>query len=1071
MERSGITLHVNDSVRLDFSLEIGVVSQKVDVVESAPLLRSTDASLGEVVDNRKVVSLPLNGRSSFRLADLNPGFIATPASYGQFGDIPVNTTWDANFSINGGQGYSNEIMIDGTPSTAGFFDQITTMPSVDALTEFKVQSSTMSAQFGHLSGGLLNVTTKSGTNQFHGSLYEFWRNNILGANDYFNNLAGRANPPFRMNQFGGALGGPVDLPHVYHGVNHTFFFFNYEGTRWRRGAVFTTTVPTAAERDGDFSNDLTTTGALVKIYDPITTQANPNQKGAYIRQQFADNVIPASRINPVAARIVSYYPLPNLTGTPVPGINNYVSNAGTAVNKDQYTFRIDHQITDLQRIFGRGSFDNTDLCQPNYFGNVATPSPGTVGCTPFRTRSATLAYLYTLSSSSVFSINLGYARWDQVRAGVSYGFDQTTLGVPTSLVSQEQIPSFPSINMAGYSGLGNQTQLYLNNGNDNFSLLPTLNLMKGRHAITTGVDLRMNRINFFNPNAPAGNYSFSQAFTQGPNPTVSAATSGDSFASLLLGTPASGSLTYDAGVSLQNYYFAGFIQDDYHVSNRLTINLGLRYDVESPYTERRNQLVSFSPSVPSPAANPSFPGLKGGLTFASPSNRQVYAWDTNNFGPRIGLAYQLPWKTVIRSGASLFYAPLQISNNAVGFSPSSGFSSSTPMVTSLNGGLTPFTTLSNPFPSGLTPPTGSSLGPATFLGQGLTVWAGRPKTPQSYQWNFDLQHELPGSILIDVAYVGNRGVHLAAQNEIDTLPTQYLAMGNALLNSVANPFFGRITSGTLAQSSVIAESLLTPYPQFTAVNVVNDTYGESMYNSLELKVNKRFSNGLGFLFSYTFSKWITNVPWAASAIGNNNGSGTIQNWNNLRGEFALSPQNMTNIVAISWNYDLPFGKGRMFGSNWQGSKQWILGGWQLNGLTRLSSGPPLALSTAVNSTYSLGGGSRPNSNGQNATLSNPSIYEWFNTVTVSAPAPFTFGNVSRTINVFAPGIANWDVSLFKDLPIHERANLQFRAEFFNVFNRANFAPPDTTLGDKTFGQITSSQLLPRVGQLALKLTF
>ena len=1071
VQRSGITLHVNDSVRLDFSLEIGMVSQKVDVVESAPLLRSTDASLGEVVDNRKVVSLPLNGRSSFRLADLTPGFIATPASYGQFGDIPVNTTWDSNFSINGGQGYSNEIMIDGTPSTAGFFDQITTMPSVDALTEFKVQSGPMSAQFGRLSGGLLNVTTKSGTNQFHGSLYEFWRNNVLGANDYFNNLAGRPNPPFRMNQFGGAVGGPVDLPHLYHGANHTFFFFNYEGTRWRRGAVFTTTVPTAQERLGDFSNDLTTSGALVKIYDPTTTQANPNQTGAYTRQQFQGNVIPVSRLNPVAAKIASYYPLPNLIGTPVPGLNNYVSNAGTAVNKDQYTFRVDHQINDLQKIFGRGSFDNTDLCQPNYFGNVATPAPGTVGCTPFRSRSATLAYLNTLSSSAVLSVNLGYARWDQVRAGVSYGFDQSALGFPASLVSQEQIPSFPSVNMTGYSGLGNQTQLYLNNGNDTYSLLPTLNLIKGRHAITTGLDFRMNRINLFNPNAPAGNYSFSQAATQGPNPTVSAATSGDSFASLLLGVPASGSLTYDAGVSLQNFYFAGFVQDDIHVNNRLTVNIGLRYEVESPYTERRNQLVSFAPSVASPAANPSFPALTGALAFASPSNREVYSWDTNNFGPRIGFAYQLPSKTVIRSGASLFYSPLQISNSAVGFSPSSGFSSTTPMVTSLNGGLTPFNLLNNPFPSGVVPPTGSSLGAGTFLGQGLAVWNGHPKTPQSYQWNFDVQQQLPGAILIDVAYVGNRGVHLAGQNELNTLPTADLAQGSALLNSVPNPFLGRITNGALAQKTVTAESLLTPYPQFTAVNVVNDTYGESTYNALQLKVNKRFTNGLGFLFSYTFSKWITNVPWAATAIGGNNGSGTVQDWNNLRAEFALSPQNMTNSIALSWNYDLPFGKGRLFAGNWQGPKQWILGGWTLNGLTRLSSGPPLALSTSVNNTYSLGGGSRPNTNGQNATLANPNIYQWFNIGAFSAPAPFTFGNVSRTINVFAPGIANWDVSLFKDLQFREKANLQFRAEFFNVFNRANFGPPDTTLGDKTFGQITASQLLPRVGQLALKLTF
>src|SRR3954454_6603377 len=531
VQQSGIVIHVNDQVRLDYSVELGQVNQVVNVHEETPLLRTADASLGQVVDNQKVTSLPLNGRSSFRLVNLTPGFIGTSGANGQFGDIPVNSTWDSNFSINGGQGYSNEIMIDGAPSTTGFFNQITTMPSVDALAEFKVQSNVMSAEFGRYGGGVLNVTTRGGTNVYHGNLFEFVRNDIFGANDFFNNLAGKPNPPFRMNQFGGSLGGPIQIPRIYNGKNRTFFFTNYEGTRWRRGAVFTTTVPTGAERQGDFSG-LTSGGRQIIIYDPTTTVPNPTAPGTFLRTAFPGNRIPSSRLNPIGVNIATYYPLPN-AGAPGATINNFVSNAGTAVNKDQETFRIDHQITDLQKIFGRVSLDDTDLCQPNYFGNAASPTPGTVGCTTWRNRSASLEYDRTLSPSTILTVRYGFARWYQLRAGISYGFDQTTLGFPPSLVSQQQVPMFPSVNVNGYSGLGNQTQLYLSNGNDTHSLLPSVTLIRGNHTIKVGADLRLARINFFNPDAPAGSYSFTQAFTQGPNPLTSSTFAGDSFASLL----------------------------------------------------------------------------------------------------------------------------------------------------------------------------------------------------------------------------------------------------------------------------------------------------------------------------------------------------------------------------------------------------------------------------------------------------------------------------------------------------------------------------------------------------------
>jgi hypothetical protein len=1075
LQRSGISLHVADSVRLDFVLEVGEISQTINVVGDVPLLRTTDASLGQVIDNTKVTGLPLNGRSSFRLVELTPGFIGTPAANGQFGDIPVNTTWDANFSINGGQGYANEIMIDGAPSTTGFFNQITTMPSVDALVEFKVQSNTMSAEFGRFGGGVLNVTTKGGTNTPHGALFEFLRNSDLGANDFFNNLAGNPRVPFHMNQFGGSIGAPIWIPKVYNGKNRTFFFFNYEGTRWRRGAVFTTTVPTAAERQGDFSHDVTNTGQLVTIFDPTSTVAGSG--GAYVRTPFAGNMIPSSRINTVGKNMAAYYPLPNTAGSGASGINNFVSNAGGAVNKNQFNVRIDHQINGNDKIFGRISSDVTNLCQPNVYANLASPGGNSVGCTTFKNRSATLEDDMTISPTVLFTIRYGFARWYQIRAGLSYGFNQTTLGFPPSLISQEQIPAFPTVNVTGYGALGQQGSNYLNNGNDTHSLLPSVTIVHGRQVIKAGADLRMTRINYFNPTSPGGVYNFTQAFTQGPNPLQGSTVAGDAFASMLLGTPASASVTTDPGVSMQNFYYAGYVQDDIKLSNRVTVNVGLRYETESPYTERRNQLVSFDPNAPSPVANASYPNLTGALHFASPSDRYVYAWDKKNFAPRLGIAYQVSKNTVIRAGAGSFYAPLQISNSAVGFAPTLGYSSSTPMVTSVDGGLTPYTTLGNPFPGGLISPTGSSLGASTFLGQGINVWDSHPITPQSLQWNLDVQQQLPKSVLIEATYVGNRGVHLAGLREFGVLPTPYLALGSALLQQVPNPFYPSITVGTLAQPTVIREQLMRPYPQFQGVNIINDTSGNSIYHSLQLKAEKRLSAGFEILMAYTFGKLITDVPWAVAGIGGNNGSGTYQDWYNLHAERSLSAQDVSQNMTISYHYELPFGKGKHFGSSWKGPSQWFLGGWEINGLTRLSTGNPLLMSTSTNSTNSLGGGSRPNTNGQSPALTGSrstaaQVSEWFNVAAFTLPATYTFGNVARTLpNVRAPGIEDFDFSMFKNIPIKERLHLQFRAEFFNILNHPQFNPPDTTLGDKAFGSISASSLLPRVGQLALKMIF
>jgi len=1073
VSRTGITLQVDQTARIDFVLDVGALTETVEVAARAPLLQSESSSLGQVVDGSKIQSIPLNGRSPFRLVQLTPGILSAPAASGQFGDLPVNTTWDSNISINGGRHQSNEVQIDGVPSTAGFFNQITTIPSIEATQEFKVQSNNLSAEWGRFSGGVINVSTRSGTNELHGSLYEFLRNSAFDANEFFNNRAGNKKPPFRMNQFGGSAGGPVWLGKFYNGRNKTFFFADYQGTRWRRGDVFITTLPTSRERAGDFTKTLTPQGQMVQVYDPLTTRTDPARAGQYLRQPFPGNVLPQERISSIARRILTFYPAPNTAGDPVSGYNNFVSNASRKIDQNQVSVRIDHSVNDAWRMFGRIAANGTSLTQPDYYSNVATPSPGAVGTTPFHQRTAALDHTVTLNPATVLDIRYGFARWYQLRKTRSYGFDQRELGFPASLVSQFQIPVFPSISVEQYGALGGQS--YLNNGNDTHTLIVSVTKIVGRHNLKWGSDNRLRRINFFNVGGAGASYNFTRVFTRGPDPLRFYADAGNAMASLLLGYPASGSVPIVAGVSLQNFYFSGYLQDDIRSTNRLTMNVGLRYETESPYTERRNQINWFDVDLPSPARNAAFPNLTGGLRFAGVggASRHVFDWDKNNFAPRLGFAWSVANRTVMRWGAGLFYSPVEASNNAVGFTPSSGYSATTPMVATLDGGLTPFRTLADPFPEGLVQPTRESLGAATFLGQAPSAWDAHPITPTTWQWNFDLQRQLAGDILIDVAYAGSRGIHLGYRNrEMDTLNPQYLSLGAGLNALVDNPFAGTITVGTLAQPRVARRQLLLPFPQFTGVTIINMTSANSIYHSLQLKAEKRYAAGLGLLLSYTAGKLISDAPSQVSPIGEINNNSGVQNWYDLRSERAVSEQDVAQALTFSYVAELPVGKGKRLWGSVHGVTGQLLSGWQINGVSSYRSGFPLIVTAPI-----PGGGNRPNSTGRSAkiTASRPrgeALERWFDTSAFLLPPSFTLGNVGRTLpDVRGPSRINHDLSLIKNTALAERRTLQFRAEFFNLFNEPAFWQPDTGMGSGQFGAIRQTVGLPRVIQFALKLTF
>jgi hypothetical protein len=1070
--RTGITLLVDQVVRVDQELELGSVTQEVQVTVAAPLLESETSALGQIVDSAKIQSIPLNGRSSFRLVQLTPGLIASTAANGQFGDIPVNTNQDTTFSINGGRQMSNEIHIDGVPSTAGQFNSITTIPSIEATQEFKVQSNNLSAEWGRFGGGVVNVSTRSGGNQFHGVLYEYLRNDLFDANEFFNKAAGRDIPPFRMNQFGGAAGGPVNLGKLYSGRNRTFYFADYQGTRWRRGETARFTLPTAEQRNGDFSQTLNQAGALVTIYDPTTTRPDPARAGQSIRTPFAGNIVPASRIEPIARKLISYYPQPNAAGDPFTGFNNYATNASRRIDQNQVSGRIDHSFTDSYRMFARLAHNRTLLGQPDSYGNVATPDPGAVGTTPFRQTTFALDHAVTASPTSIFNVKYGLARWYQFRETRSYGFDQRTLGYPDSLVKQFQIPVFPAVSVEQYGALGGQS--YFISGNDTHSLMGSWTKVMGKQTLKAGGEVRVRRINFFLLQGGGGVMGFNRAVTRGPNPLQFYDNAGNGVASLLLGYPGSGSAPIVSGVSAQNYYAAGYLQTDVRLTPGLTMNAGLRYEIETPFTERYNSINYFDGDLPSPVRNSQFPDLRGGLVFAGPGARHVWQWDRLNFAPRLGFAWSAMPKTVIRWGAGLFYAPAETSNAATAFASNAGYSSSTPLVASIDGGLTPYRTLGNPYPEGLIQPVRDSLGASTFLGQGLTVWDDRQVMPVVYQWNFDLQRELPGQILVDAAYVGSRGVHLAFKNrQLNELDPQYLSLGTALNQQVTNPFYGSINVGTLAQRTVTRRQLLLPYPQYTGVNVMNMTIANSVYHSLQLKVDKRFSKGVGVLVAYTVGKLISD---SNNTVSNNGGSANnpanTQNWYNLRAERSLSEMDVARNVVVSFVGELPFGPGKALLSGARGPVAWLAGGWQINGITSHRSGFPLAMSASIS-----GGGNRPNSAGRSAAIEESrtrgeALAKWFETTAFLQPASFTLGNVGRTLpDVRGPSMFNQDLSLIKNTKLGERAQLQLRFEYFNITNSPSFGQPNTALGSGAFGRVQSTLLLPRVGQVAAKLNF
>ena len=1062
VERAGIHLAVQETTRMDFTLPLGAASQQVTVSGSATTLQTETSSISDLVNPKEVASLPILGRNAYALAQLVPGAFE-PAS---FNNTPIDIISQTYISINGARENQNSFLLDGIANTSLSNGGPAVFPDVDAVEEYRVTTNNYSAEYGQAAGGVFNVATKSGSNAFHGDAYDYLRNDLLDANDYFSNRGGIRKAPFRFNQFGATLGGPIRK-------NKTFFFGAYEGVREIQGVTFVDTVPTTLQRQGDFSQTRAANGQQIVVYDPFSTTANPSNPTQYTRTALPGNVIPSSRLDPVAKALMQLLPLPNATpSNAITNINNFTSSTPQVVTKDTFSTRVDHYIGDKQRIFGEFFYDRTPYSRPNVFGNVGTPTYGPTQY--FNRRSAVIGDTYTFGPTLIADFEAGFSRVKNLRGSPSLGVDLTKYGLPAQLAKQVQPDTIPAILIPGYEGTFSQANIgpgttigengYIDQGFTDYTLQGSITKTAGRQTIKIGVGFQLQRSNYLQYADAGFQFAFSAAYTQGPNPLTASATAGQPLASFLLGTPASGQANFTPALALQSIYYDFFVQDDVKLTSKLTLNLGLRYDYESPWIDRFNQLTNFNFQAVPPLNAPGL-NLHGALAFVGVNGDPRGPWnpDRTNFAPRAGLAYSIDSKTVMRMGGGIFYDPLVPATPT----DTSGFSAVTSFVSSLNG-VTPYNVLSNPFPQGLIYPTGSSLGPATLLGQSVVFADRNHVTPYSAAWNFGIQRELPGGFKLETAYVGNRGIHNFGDRNLNQMPDANLALGNQLLSTVPNPFYGQISSGSLSAPTVTLGQLLRPYPQFTGVTAQNSTWATSTYNALQVRAQKQLGSGLTIDLSYTWSKLMDN------ATGANSGqtlSGTgFQDNNNLALERSISSLDIPHRFVVGYVWALPMGTGKKIFTGPVASR--IAGGWQVQGFATFSTGEVLGVTTSVNTSQSQGGGQRPNWNGQDPALPNPSVNGWFNTSVFSQPATFTFGNVARTLALMRGSPAeNFDFSILKNTTIKEGWNLQFRTEFFNLFNTPQFGPPATAYGVSTFGVVSSQQNQPRIIQMALKFIF
>jgi hypothetical protein len=1074
---SPLNLDVDQTLNFPITLSVGAVAEAVIVSAETPLLETETSSLGQVLDNQKIVDLPLQNRNILELDLLVPGVhdygaTAAPATSGgvAFGQ----------FNANGAPTNSNEFMLDGGTAVVANLNSASVIPTIDALQQSKILTSNIPAEFGRTGSIVFNAIYKTGTNRLHGTVYEFLRNKFLNANLWVNDANHVKKPFSNINTFGFSLGGPVWIPHVIDGRNRLFFFANYEGYRDVTPVSQLLTVPTVAEKGGDFTNLRDANGNLITIYDPLTVQSNGG------RTQFSynrvANVIPPSRFNATGVKLISYYPDPNTTPTNLnSNSSNYLTNASAYNTQNEWSIKLDYSPNEKNKFFARYTQSLQGGGNANLFGSTPSCDSCAIHSNPAGSysprgggsalfvipKNIVVGYTRVISPSTLLDVRAVFNRQLITRIPQTAGFDLTALGMPASLASAVYYKQFPGITVTNFQGLGTGSAGgdLLVRGDNTIATDASLTLLRGSHTMKLGGDFRMFRYNESGgvANVTPG-FTFAQNWTQ-QNANITNSLQGSGLASLLLGIPSSGSYNIPAAVALQWFYGAVYMQDDWKVNPRLTLNLGIRYDLETPYTDRFNRATYFDPTATN-AATAVDPAAIGGLRFVGKDivSRRRNTGDYNNVGPRVGMAYKLTDNIVFRAAYGILYQPIFTYGFGSSVFGTQGYSQTTSMVVADGLGVANY--IDNPFPGGLTQPTGNTLGTSTFLGQSVsTVLRYGTQTPYNQQFSAGFEQQL-GSTLIGLGYVGTHAVHQFTNVSLNQLTPANFGLGSALAALVPNPFYGVITSGSLSSKTVSRGQLLRPFPEFTDVIDNNVSAGGITYSSLQAKVEHRYSKGLSVLVAYTWGKNMGNV-------GNRYPGGiAYQNAYNLAAEQSYSPLDIAHTVAASFSYMLPVGRGQSLGGDMPTWANYLAGGWQVNGLVYVSGGQPLLITATPNQLGYGNQAARPNRNyAVSLKLPNRTPGKFFNTAAYSAAPQYTFGN-SKPYDgqLRGPGTDKVSLSVFKDIPVADLLKLQFRAEFFNAFNHPLWAAPGTTFGAPTFG-VTPNKTNNRTGQLSLKLIF
>lgn len=1014
VRREGIRLTTGEKARIDFDLSVGGVQERVTVVADAPIVRVETASLGTAIENEQVQQLPLNGRLFITLAAIAPGVALPPNSV-----LP---------RINGGRPRTNEYLFDGISVLQPEPGQVAYYPIVDAIQEFKIESNSPPAEFGRFNGGVVNLTTKAGGNAFRGTLFEFFRNENLNARNYFQK-SNAVKPDYRRNQFGGVLGGPLVK-------DRTFFFVDYQGQRQTIGRTVTSVVPTLLQRQGIFTEAIA--GRVPTIYDPRTTVGST-------RQPFPNNTIPGGAMDPIALSLLDRYPLPTSAGTS----NNYSRTANELDNQDQSDVRLDHKLASGQ-VFGRLTYFSGQAEPVTAFPDGSGTIPaGSVAVGPQKTKAWAFAsnYQHQFSANLLNEVRIGDTRRTVVRGAAALSAPAgSALNIPGIPVNGAFANTLPTFAPNGYQQVGSPTNTASDFGTSVTEIADSLTWLKGRHAMKMGFDWRWVRLNVVQPPWPTGNFAFSTVGSDLPGVTGT----GNAFASFLLGQVQNFAISFQQDeiqerAHIQEY----FIQDDWKVSDRLTINPGLRYTLNFPSTEINGQTAVFNLQT---------------RVLDYPGDEPVRPLKKNNFGPRFGAVYQLTDRTVLSSGYGLVWIEMA-------------------------GITTPFTTPTFPFLQEATLRTLDNISPAFVLANGATT-APIDHTPTAglgqgvftvdaglgsgyaQQWNASVQRELTTNTVVEVSYLGSTITHVGIpDSNINQLTEEQLALGSALLVRVPNPYFGIIPrSSSIGDPTVTRAQLLKPYPEYTAVSFYRNNVGVTNYQGVAFSIRQRFSKGLTYSAAYTYStlKDTASSVFDASILTGPLTNAAVADSHNLDRDYDYSTGDIPHYFGGSVVWDLPIGAGR--GKQPGGILGMLAKDWSIATVVTLQSGVPVTVTQANSLGYAGFTTQRPNLVGDPelpADERNPD--RWFNTAAFATANQFQIGTASRN-PVRGPSYRDVDLAIMRLVRLGGERAIELRAEVFNLLNNVNFGAPASQLGAANFGTVTTA-LDPRVLQLAVKYTF